>query len=161
LFIEINKSTGKNTIVGVIYRPPNQSVENFLTKYNALIEKISKENKMCYMMGDYNLNLIISVTLLLVSFWIKCILIRFFPLITRPTRITSHTATLIDNIFTNHFHHHSISGLLFTDISDHLPVFSICFNENNSNQNPNDFTAAFHDKNKKKQLKFKEKLESG
>jgi hypothetical protein len=42
LFIEINKSPGKNTIVGVIYRPPNQSVENFLTKYNALIEKISK-----------------------------------------------------------------------------------------------------------------------
>ena len=84
----------------------------------------------------------------------------FFPLITRPTRITSHTATLIDNIFTNHFHHHSISGLLFTDISDHLPVFSICFDENNSNQNPNDFTAAFRDKNKKKQLKFKEKLES-
>ena len=25
----------------------------------------------------------------------------FFPLITRPTRITSHTATLIDNIFSN------------------------------------------------------------
>ena len=81
--------------------------------------------------------------------------------VTRITsRITSHTATLIDNIFTNHFHHHSISGLLFTDISDHLPVFSICFDENNSNQNPNDFTAAFRDKNKKKQLKFKEKLES-
>jgi hypothetical protein len=45
LFIEINKSLGKNIIVGVIYRPPNQSVEKFLTKYNALIEKVSKENK--------------------------------------------------------------------------------------------------------------------
>lgn len=37
LFIEINKSIGENIIVGAIYRPPNQSVENFLTKYNALI----------------------------------------------------------------------------------------------------------------------------
>ena len=27
----------------------------------------------------------------------------FFPLITCPSRITSHTATLIDNIFVNNF----------------------------------------------------------
>ena len=47
------------------------------------------------------------------------------PLITRPTRITPHTATLIDNIFVNNFFVRSRSGLLFTDISDHLPVFSI------------------------------------
>ena len=49
----------------------------------------------------------------------------FFPLITRPSRITSHTATLIDNIFVNNFFERSRSGLIFTDISDHLPVFSI------------------------------------
>ncbi len=49
----------------------------------------------------------------------------FFPLITRPTRITSHTATLIDNIFLNHLENFSFSGLLFTDITDHLPIFCI------------------------------------
>ena len=49
----------------------------------------------------------------------------FFPLITRPLRITSHTATLIDNIFVNNCFERSRSGLLFTDISDHLPVFSL------------------------------------
>ena len=49
----------------------------------------------------------------------------FLPLITRPTHITPHTATrtLIDNIFVNNFFVRSTSGLLFTDISDHLPVF--------------------------------------
>ena len=47
------------------------------------------------------------------------------PLITRPTLITPHTATLIDNIFVNNFFVRSRSGLLFTDISDPLPVFSI------------------------------------
>ena len=47
----------------------------------------------------------------------------FFPLITRPTRITSHSATLIDNIFVNQFFARSRSGLFFTDISDHLPIF--------------------------------------
>ena len=51
---------------------------------------------------------------------------HFFPLILRPSRITSHSATLIDNIFTNQLHSNLKSGLLFTDISDHLRVFSIC-----------------------------------
>ena len=50
-----------------------------------------------------------------------------FPLITRPSRITSHTATLIDNIFCNLLDGHLVNGLLFTDISDYLPVFAINF----------------------------------
>ena len=45
------------------------------------------------------------------------------PTITKPTRITHHTATLIDNIFTNDYSHHHSSGLLFSDITDHLPIF--------------------------------------
>ena len=47
------------------------------------------------------------------------------PLITRPTRNTAHTATLIDNIFTNNLDEHAFNGLLFTDISDHIPIFSV------------------------------------
>ena len=50
----------------------------------------------------------------------------FFPLITRPTRITCHSATLIDNIFVNQIFDRSRRGrLFFTDISDHVPIFSI------------------------------------
>ena len=49
----------------------------------------------------------------------------FLPLISQPTRITSHTATLIDNIFTNHLPHAAIIVFFFTDISDHLPIFTL------------------------------------
>ena len=49
----------------------------------------------------------------------------FFPLITRPTRLTSNTATLTDNIFTNNLNNFSVSGLMFCDISDHLPIFTL------------------------------------
>ena len=42
-----------------------------------------------------------------------------------PTRITAHSATLIDNIFTNCLGSQHINGLLFQDISDHLPIFAI------------------------------------
>ena len=51
----------------------------------------------------------------------------FFPMITRPSQITSHTATFLDNIFMNTFFDHSRSGLFITDISDHLPVFFCSF----------------------------------
>ena len=58
LFIEINVPQEKNVIIGVIYRAPNQNLPNFLAKYQKLIEKISHENKICYIIGDFNLNLL-------------------------------------------------------------------------------------------------------
>ena len=43
----------------------------------------------------------------------------------QPTRITSHSNTLIDNIFTNLIFPNSISGYLTAPISEHLPQFPI------------------------------------
>ena len=43
---------GKNIVAGVIYRLPNQNVDEFLTMTNELLSKISKENKIYYLMGD-------------------------------------------------------------------------------------------------------------
>lgn len=48
-----------------------------------------------------------------------------YPLISKPTRITGSTATLIDNIFTNNLEFNMVSGILYADLSDHLPVFQI------------------------------------
>ena len=48
----------------------------------------------------------------------------FIPLILQPTRITSHSNTLIDNIFSNIIDP-DMSGNLTTTISDHLPQFAI------------------------------------
>ena len=49
----------------------------------------------------------------------------FIPLILQPTRITSHSNTLIDNIFSSVIDPDIISGNLTATISDHLPQFSI------------------------------------
>ena len=46
------------------------------------------------------------------------------PIITKPTRITNYTATLIDHIYTNNTKQ-MISGIATIDISDHLPTFCI------------------------------------
>ena len=50
---------------------------------------------------------------------------NLFPLIDRPTRITSHSATLLDNIFTNVFDNKIKSGIFVSDITDHYPIFQI------------------------------------
>ena len=49
----------------------------------------------------------------------------YIPLILQPTRITSHSTTLIDNIFSNVIYPDIISGNLTATISDHLPQFAI------------------------------------
>ena len=49
-----------------------------------------------------------------------------YPLIDRPSRITTHSCTLIDNIFTNQINYSIRSGLLMNDITDHLPIFALC-----------------------------------
>ena len=48
----------------------------------------------------------------------------FYPTISRPTRVTQQTATLIDNIITNMHEYPVTSGILYNDISDHFPVFN-------------------------------------
>jgi len=39
-FIEIVKPQGKNIVTGVIYRPPNQTVHEFLTMINELLSML-------------------------------------------------------------------------------------------------------------------------
>ena len=45
-----------------------------------------------------------------------------YPLISIPTRITKTSKSLIDNIFVNSLHFCQ-SGCVYSDLSDHLPIF--------------------------------------
>jgi hypothetical protein len=75
-------------------------------------------------MGDFNINLLNFDSHSLSENFINTLSSYFFqPHILQPTRITSHTATLIDNIFLNTLDYSTISGHLLCDISDHLPNF--------------------------------------
>ncbi|CAH3027908.1 unnamed protein product, partial [Porites evermanni] len=60
-------------------------------------KNIIVENKICFLMGDFNINLINYQNHHLTGQFLDGMYSNmFFPLITRPSRITSHTATLID-----------------------------------------------------------------
>ena len=47
------------------------------------------------------------------------------PHILHPTLVTDHSATVIDNIFSNNTSHKTVSGNIITQISDHFPQFII------------------------------------
>ena len=130
MFVEINRTKEKNVIVGIIYRPPDS---NFLSNLDLVLEKIAKENKLVFLMGDWNLNLINHHCHKATSDFLDLLYSRmFFPLITRPTRFTANKASLIDNIFTNDPLCPSINGLFTNDISDLLPIFSLVLNNNST-----------------------------
>jgi hypothetical protein len=129
IFVEICIPNGKNIIVGTVYRPPNQNVAAFLEKFNEIISIISKDNKPCYVMGDFNLDLLHYNHHALTQEFVDNLFSQmFFPLITKPTRLTSHSATLLDNIFTNNPTRKILNSILLNDISDHLPVFAYIYN---------------------------------
>ena len=74
--------------------------------------------------GDFNVNLLSCDSNESVSEFLDFLCAHcFFPLIVKPTRFTHTTTTLIDNIFINNALS-STSGLIYADISDHLPIFA-------------------------------------
>ena len=133
VFIEFN-AFHKRTVFGTIYRPPGQSIPSFLGILNVILESVNKENKDVFLVGDFNIDLMNSFSSALVNEFLDILMINsMYPLIHFPTRTTQNTSSLLDNIFTNKLEH-VLSGVLVADISDHLPIFSICRKEEKENQ---------------------------
>ena len=131
VFIEIQIDTVqciKDVIIGIIYRPPGTDLCEFNVMIGELLENIKAEDKFCYLMGYYNINFLNYESHDQTATFIDMLYsYTFVPLINRPTRVTSSSATLIDNIFTNNHDAlvKSYQGILVTDLSDHFPIFHI------------------------------------
>ena len=113
--------------MGVIYRHPSMDLTDFNCIYlNKLLENISKEQKCVFLLGDFNVNLLIYNEHNQANEFLDSLASNsFILLILQPTRITNHSNTLIDNIFSNVIYPDIMSGNLTATISDHLPQFSI------------------------------------
>ena len=128
LFIELPKNgiNNKNTVIGIIYRPPNSDIDVLNEAMCNILETLKFENKLTYIMGDFNINLFNYDSHTKTADFINLMFsYSYAPFINKPTRITEHSSTLIDNIFVNNYNDNTFQGLLFTDISDHFPVFII------------------------------------
>ena len=155
VYVEIEKSqfsTSKNIIIGTIYRKPDSDIRNFIDSLSLKLNKLSNENKLVYLLGDFNINLLNTDSHVLTGEFVDMMYSHhLFPLISRPTRITQLSATLIDNIFTNNINNFdsSINGILVTDISDHFPIFHINYLYISDEIDSVIITRVFNEKNKR------------
>ena len=98
-----------------------------------MLDLIVRENKIVFLLGDFNVNLSHNNELSLDVEEFKNIFFshHLFPLINKSTRETNHTATVIDNIFCNVPSLIDISdvGILRPYISDHHGTFCVMNSE--------------------------------
>ena len=128
VFLEIMNEKKKNEIFGCIYRHPTMDVKTFNEKYfNEFIARITDEKKVCYLAGDFNIDLLKSETIPDTKDFFDSLTSNLFvPHITLPSRITNRSQTLIDNIFSNNPEFENCTSGNFTfSISDHLAQFLI------------------------------------
>jgi exonuclease III len=126
LWIEIDNShqiNTKNLIMGAIYRRPGSDIEIFNKKLLDTLETITNEKKNTIYTGDFNIDIIKASTHKLTNQFMEInFSLSMTPLISRPTRITSTSATLIDNFFTDSVGCDPIIGVIPIEISDHYPI---------------------------------------
>ena len=121
VFIEIIQKNSKNMIVGCIYRHPRMQHNEFNEKYlKPFSEKLVSENKEVILLGDFNIDLLKCDSNKNVSDFLDIIYsTNLVPNITSPTRLTSRSQTLIDNIFSSIINDDCIAGNLISPISGH------------------------------------------
>ena len=123
IFIEVYNKM-KNYIIAVIYRPPQQSVQSFIDTIQSPLSVISTERKESILLGDFNVDLMkFNITPHVNDFIDNFNSYSYLPQIFKPTRITSHSASILDNIFYNYPEKVQHNGIILTDVSDHLTPF--------------------------------------
>ena len=125
--LEINLKSGEKCIISSMYRPPNSDTSTFLASYNPLVCAMKKEKPKGIIIGlDHNLDFLKADKHNATNDFIQSNLdFGLIPTVTRPTRITNTSATLIDNIIVSqNLCGAYTSNILVNDTSDHLP--SVC-----------------------------------
>ena len=129
VFVEIENPHGKNFIIGTVYCSPSANLHEFLESFHQLLHRVTRDDKMCYIMGDFNLDLLNTDLHSATNEFINALFSHFlYSLISRPTRLIWYSAT-IDNIFTNNISASCDSGLAINDLSDHLLIFTLCYTD--------------------------------
>ena len=113
LFIESVMHDHK-IIIGVIYKPPESNTDIFVAHFSDLMGIISKERKQCILMDLIKVDTHNQTKDFVHSLYTNA----FYPTISKPTRVTDHSATLLDNIITNITGYCIKSGVLYNDISE-------------------------------------------
>ena len=98
------KNKKKNIIINFSYCPPGGDKKQFRNYIKTFISNPTVRNKLVYLVGDFNINSLDYETNNEVKNFFDLLFRNgFAPIINKPTRVTKHTATVIDHIITNNF----------------------------------------------------------
>lgn len=117
-------STNKLNILG-IYRPPKGNIKDFSNLLQDLISQNSLSTHDSVIAGDMNIDLPTEAFSEDTKYFMNMLSTLFYrPIITKPTRFDEerNTSSCLDHIWIN-TPNTPASGLLYCDITDHLPVF--------------------------------------
>ena len=85
-----------------------------------------ENNKTFFVMGDFNINLLSYDGHTDTNDFINSMVSHhLLPYILHPTRVTDHSSTIIDNIFSNVTEFNTVSGKIINQIADHFAQFLI------------------------------------
>ena len=120
LWVEIKNYRSKNFLCCYVYRHPETDTSNFIDHIDLTLQKVQKENKTVFMMGDFNINLLKYQSHPETNDFINLMVSHYLlPHILPPTRVTDHSATIIDNIFSNNVESQSELGSWRNHIRGH------------------------------------------
>ena len=118
--IELITLESTNFLISNIYRPPKGNINNFLDFLTGLLDFSRTCGKPCIVLGDFNIDIKSgnNSSILLSNLFLSY---DFQNTIGIPTRITDHSASIIDLCYTNSGSF--FSGVFDHSFSDHLPIF--------------------------------------
>ena len=126
VWVEVENKQGKNYLFSCIYRHPTLSFDTFNEYLQETLSNPAVFNKHVFILGDFNINLLNYNSSTPITNYVNFLFSQqFLPYIIHPSRVSAHSSTLIDNIFSNITDNETLSGNILTQITDHFPQFLI------------------------------------
>ena len=112
-------------MAGCIYKHPGANIDEFNGKLDVTMKLFNPNKYQLYILGDLNIDLFKSDSHSPTEAYLDMLHSNnLLLIITTPTRLTYHSATLIDHIYTNSTSK-IVSAIIIVDISYHLPVVCV------------------------------------
>ena len=101
-WVGIMREKERNIVIGCIDRHPTKDCAILHSALKEQLSNLNNKSKEVFVLGDININLLNCNRDNKTSDYVDMLLdLGYMPLITKATRITDHTTTLIDHIYTN------------------------------------------------------------
>ena len=131
IFVEVITPSNQKFIIGSIYRPGTkypgltftEQFRQFSETLSSVLSELDSKHNNVYLYGDFNLDALRFEENKFISEYIDTLFsYGFLQIVTKPTRVSDNSATLIDHILTNSTNNDFNSYIICSQISDHFPI---------------------------------------